>query len=545
VRGTSLGRVQTQHWCNLLLDGDMRTPILTLVAGLAISPLIAQRAAAPTTAPADLDAYVARVLRTFDVPGMAVTIVKDGRVLVAKGFGVRTLGDTSRVNAATRFGIASNSKAFTATALAMLVDEGKLDWDAPVVKYLPQFALSDPYVTRQITIRDLLVHRSGLGLGAGDLLWWPTSTYTRQQIMYRLRDIPLSTSFRSAYAYDNVLYLVAGEVIAAVTGRTWEEFVEARILTPLGMTQSTARHSDASTIGNVASTHAVVDGKLQRVKPMTSDNTNPAGGINTGADDMAKWLIAQLDSGRTGTTRLWSQRAQQELWTGVTPMSMGPRIGPLADVLPQFRLYALGFDVQDYRGVKIATHTGGLPGYVSEVTFVPSLKLGIAVLTNQESGAAFRAVTYRMLDHFMGAGATDWRGMFDSLSRQRPTAASASAGSVSVRDSTSRPSLPIARYAGRFTDAWYGDVTVSYNDGKLSMQMVPTPELVGELQHWQFDTFVVRWKDRSLRADAFITFQLAPDGQVESARMAPFNDDVDFSFDFQDLRLIRERRVQP
>lgn len=522
---------------------SLLVPVVTFAA-LVASSLTAQQL--PVAAPADLDAYVSGVLRTFSVPGMAVTIVKDGKVLVAKGYGIRTLGDTARVTGSTRFGIASNSKAFTATALAMLVDEGKVEWDKPVVTYLPQFALSDPFVTRNITVRDLLVHRSGLGLGAGDLLWWPASTYTRKQIMHRLRDIPLSTSFRSAYAYDNVLYLVAGEVIETVSGKSWEDFIAERILTPLGMTQTTTRHSDAESSGNVASTHAFVGGTLQRVKAMTSDNTNPAGGINSTAGDVAKWLIAQLDSGRTGSARLWSQRAQRTLWTGVTPMPFGVPTGPLGAVAPQFRLYALGFDVQDYRGIKIATHTGGLPGYVSEVTFVPSLKLGIAVFTNQESGAAFRSVSYRVLDHFMGAAPTDWRAVFDSLEKSAAAAlVTRVSGASTARDSLSKPSLPIERYAGRYTDSWYGDVTVTVHNGGLSLAMMPTPELVGELQHWQYDTFVVRWKDRSLRADAFITFQLAPDGKVESAKMAPFSDEVDFSFDFQDLKLIRDRRTSP
>ena len=220
--------------------------------------------------------------------------------------------------------------------------------------------------------------------------------------------------------------------------------------------------------------------------------------------------------------------------------------GPLGIVAPQFKLYGLGFDLQDYRGIKIATHTGGLPGYVSEVTFVPSLKLGIAVLTNQESGAALRAVTNRVLDHFMGATPIDWHAVLDSAQKAGQAAVTAQVtGAASTRDSLSKPSLPIERYAGRYTDTWYGDATVSVNNGTLMLAMLPTPALVGELQHWQYDTFVVRWKDRSLRADAFITFQLTPDGQVESAKMAPFSDDVDFSFDFQDLKLVRSSRTSP
>ncbi|MCC7052432.1 MAG: serine hydrolase [Gemmatimonadaceae bacterium] len=517
----------------------MRHRTSLLAAALALVPALpAQRVV--SAPPADLDTYVEQVMRTFDVPGMAVSIVKDGKVLVGRGYGVRTLGDTARVTPGTRFGIASNSKAFTATALAMLVDEGKVEWDVPVVTYLPQFALSDPYVTRQITVRDLLVHRSGLGLGAGDLLWWPASTYNRKQIMHRLRDIPLSTSFRSAYAYDNVLYLVAGEVIEAVSGQVWEDFIATRLLAPLGMTGTTTRHSDAARSGNVATTHAMVDGRLQRITPLTSDNTNPAGGINTSAADIAKWMIAQLDSGRTGSTRLWSQRAQRNLWTGVTPTPIRSAPPGLAAVAPQFSLYALGFNVQDYRGRKIATHTGGLPGYVSQVTFVPSLKLGVSVLTNQESADAFQSITQRVLDHFMGAAPVDWRAVMDSMAKaNRARSAAQVSGAAAARDSLSKPSLPIERYAGEYEDSWYGRVSITTTAGRLGITMRPSPDLVGELQHWQYDTFVVRWKDRALRADAFITFQLAPDGSVENARMAPFTDDVDFSFDFQDLRLKR------
>jgi CubicO group peptidase (beta-lactamase class C family) len=331
-----------------------------------------------------------------------------------------------------------------------------------------------------------------------------------------------------------------------VSGQTWEDFIATRILTPLGMTETTTRHSDAARSGNVASTHAFVDGKLQRVKPLTSDNTNPAGGINTSAADIAKWMIAQLDSGRTGSTRVWSQRAQRNLWTGVTPTPIYSSPPVLAAVSPQFSLYALGFNVQDYRGRKIATHTGGLPGYVSQVTFVPSLKLGVSVLTNQESADAFQSITQRVLDHFMGAAPVDWRAVMDSMAKaNRARNAAQVSGAIAARDSLSKPSLPIERYAGRYTDAWYGDVTVSVANGRLSVAMLPTPDLVGALEHWQYDTFVVRWKDRSLRADAFITFQLTPDGQVSSARMAPFSDEVDFSFDFQDLKLIRDRRTAP
>ena len=234
-------------------------------------------AAAPAAAlPPDIDQWVARAMRTFEVPGLALAIVKDDEVVLAKGYGVRKLGDATPVDARTLFGIASNTKAFTATALGLLVEDGKLEWDAPVVRYLPAFAMWDPFVTREITVRDLLVHRSGLGLGAGDLLWWPESTYDRKEIARRLRFIQPATSFRTAYAYDNVLYLIAGELIETISGQSWEDFVATRILARVGMTGSNVRHSAAAAGGATRRDAArAVDGKVRAIRPFESDNTNP------------------------------------------------------------------------------------------------------------------------------------------------------------------------------------------------------------------------------------------------------------------------------
>ncbi len=501
----------------------------------------------PAAPPPGFDAYVERVLRTFDVPGAAVAIVKDGRVVLARGYGVRALGRPDPVDADTRFGIASNTKAFTATAIALLVEEGKVAWDAPVVRYLPDFAMYDPFVTRELTVRDLLVHRSGLGLGAGDLLWWPASTYDRAEIARRLRFIKPATSFRSAYAYDNVLYLVAGQLIERVSGMRWEDFVRQRILAPAGMTATVVRHSDAAATGNVAVTHAEVDGRVRAIAPMTSDNTNPAGGINSTAADMAKWMIVQLDSGRLARTaggaerRLFSPASTRELWSIVTPIPVrGGALPGLEHLRPNISGYALGFGVSDYRGRLQLQHSGGLPGYVSLVTMVPGERFGVAVLTNQESGEAFRAITLRAEDFFLGAPEIDYAARFAALrdsavARSRRDTQRAAA----VRDSASGPSLPLARYAGRYEDAWYGDVTITAdgpNEG-LVMRFGHTPQLVGDMVHWQHDSFLVRWRDRELRADAYATFALNPDGSIDQLKMAPASSDVDFSFDFQDLLL--------
>ncbi len=493
----------------------------------------------PAAPPPDFDGYVTRVLETFAVPGAAVTIVKDGHVVLAKGYGVRRLGRSEPVDARTLFGIASNTKAFTATALAMLVEDGLLQWDAPVIDYLPWFRLSDPYVTSQLTVRDLLVHRSGLGLGAGDLLWWPESTYDRKEIARRLRYIPLETSFRSAYAYDNVLYLIAGEVIEAVSGRRWEDFVAERILERLGMTCSNVLHSAAGMGGNVAATHARVEGVVRPIAPFLSDNTNPAGGINACADDMARWMIVQLDSGRIGgDNRLFRPTTTRQLWSIVTPMPISTPPPDLAPLRMNFNGYALGFRVNDFRGSKLVSHTGGLPGYVSKVAMIPDLRLGVSVLTNQEAGAAFEAITYHVLDYYLDAPAHDWLEAFRTVMERSATLlAAADRSAATARDSTSRPSLPLGQYAGTYTDPWYGDVTLTLEVDRLVLAFGHTPLLIGDLEHWQHDTFIARWRDRELRADAFVTFQLGPHGKIERITMRAVSPTTDFSFDFQDLEL--------
>ena len=495
--------------------------------------------AAPT-APPDLDTFVARVMKTFEVPGLSVAIVKDGQVVLARGYGVRRLGDAAPVDGKTRFGIASNTKVFTATALGLLVEEGKLRWDAPVVQVLPWFQMWDPYVTREITVRDLLVHRSGLGLGAGDLLWWPASTYDRKEIARRLRFIRPATSFRSAYAYDNVLYLIAGEVIEAVSGRSWEDFVAERILKKVGMTDSNVRHSDATEAGNVAVPHAEVDGTVRPIKPFNSDNTNPAGGINSSAEDMAKWVIVQLNEGALPDgTRLFSQRTSRELTTLVTPMPIPASVPPeMTPLRMNFRGYALGLDVRDYRGRKMVTHTGGLPGYLSMVSMIPDAKLGVVVLTNQESGEAFDAISYHVLDYYLNAPGIDWLGAYEKVRAQsQARVAAAGKQATAARNASSTPSLPLAQYAGTYNDAWYGNIEIASESGKLVMKFGHTPSLVGDLEHWQYDTFVVRWRDRELRADAYVTFSIDPDGRIDQAKMRAVSPATDFSFDFQDLLL--------
>ena len=514
---------------------------LAFAAGLALSS-----PASTSALPPGFDAIVARAMKTFEVPGMAIAVVKDGQVVLAKGYGVRKLGEATPVDAQTLFGIASNTKAFTATALGLLVEEGKLEWDAPVVRYLPWFQMWDPYVTREMTVRDLLVHRSGLGLGAGDLLLFPETTYSRREILRRLRFVRPATTFRSAYAYDNILYLAAGEVIEAASGRTWEEFIAERILKKAGMTASRPRHSADVAGMNVAIPHAPLETGLTAVPIKEYENMNPAGGILSCAEDMAKWMLVHLNEGKLADgTRLFAERTERELTSLVTPIAIGDPPAELAAQRMNFRGYALGFSVNDYRGRKLVSHTGGLTGYVSRLVMVPELELGIAVLTNQESGQAYNSVIYAVLDHAMGAPAADWASAYLKVrDRGRTGTAEALKKAAAKRDAAARHSLAPADYAGTYEDAWYGPIAIALEGGKLVMSFTQTPGMAGDLEHWSLETFVVRWRDRELRADAYVTFTLDPDGAIVEARMKPFSPDTDFSYDFQDLLLKPARSVR-
>jgi CubicO group peptidase (beta-lactamase class C family) len=512
--------------------------------------LLAGLAAAAALAPAqpNLGDVVERARREFDVPGIAVAVVKDGKVVVAQGYGVRRTGQAEPVTARSLFRIASNTKAFTAAALAMLVDEGKIGWDDRVIDRLPGFQMYDPYVTREITIRDLLVHRSGLGLGAGDLMFFPPSDLSRQEIIYRLRFLKPTTSFRSRYAYDNLLYLVAGELIPAATGRSWDDFVRERIFVPLGMTASGTDTRTLETAPDVAIPHALVDGKLVPLEHENVDNNAPAGSIVSSVEDLAKWVTLQLNRGtwwgQTGRVQLFSEAQSREMWSPQTvlPLPDLPSGSPAAleAIQPNFNAYGLGWRLRDYRGKKMVTHGGELSGYVSRVTMIPELRLGIVVLTNQEATGAFEAVTYRILDYYFGRAETDWVTIFHDLAKNQQSAGEGAVQAAAARRNLeSHPSLPLATYAGRYRDAWYGDVLIEVRAGGLTISFTHSAALTGTLEHWQYDTFVARWNDRSLAADAYVTFSLGPDGAIDKVKMRPVSPLTDFSFDFQDLVLRR------
>ncbi len=508
---------------------------MRLVNAFVLSSLIAAPLAAQA-APKDVDAYITSTLARMNQPGVAVGVIRDGKIVFAGGWGVRRIGETTRVDEHTLFQVASNTKAVTAAALGILVKDGKLKWDDPVTDYLPWFRLGgSPYVSRELTVRDLLTHRSGLSLGAGDLLWFH-SNRTREEVLRQLRYIAPATSFRSSYAYDNVLFIAAGAVVEAASGMKWDEFVRTRIFQPIGMTETGTSIGMFTSGTNVASPHGRVDGKMAVIPYDSVENTGPAGGTNSTVNDWLKWVRVQLDSGRVeGGSPLWTPAQTQAFWRPEINIriSSGPA-GKFQPLIPNFLSYGLGWSLRDYRGVKVVTHDGGLAGMLSRVILVPEKRLGIVIFTNGET-SAYESLGWWLLDYSLGAPRTDWTSVFNesqdgSIARDKAFEDSASA----ARHKDVGPALPIGQYAGRYTDAWYGEVSVVEEGGHLVLHWSRSPALTADLEHWQYDTFRAHMRVTNV-ADAFVTFSLGADGKVERMTLKPFYPSTDFSFNYQDL----------
>jgi len=492
-----------------------------------------------------IDTLAERAMKAFDVPGIAVAIIKDGKVIHSKGYGVRSLNTKEKVDENTLFGIASNSKAFTAAALGILIDEGKLKWDDKVRDYIPEFKLYNPYVTEEFTIRDLLTHRSGMGLGAGDLMFFPDSSdFTLKDILYNLRFLKPVSGFRTKYDYDNNLYIVAGEVIARVSGKSWDDFVEERILGPLEMTHSACSFDRLKDKTNVIDGHAPVEGKVQVIARSTLKIGHSAGGINSCISDLSKWVMLQLSHGKYGNNldkKLFSDEVHEEMWT---PQTIIPVRNP-GPYNTHFSAYGFGFGISDVKGYKQLSHTGGLEGMVTQITMIPELNLGIIVLTNQQEGGAFTSITNQIKDSYFSITGTDRVTQYSNGRKQSVAAAKKITDSIwrdiatAQKENAGKTDLKI--YTGTYHDQWFGDVIISIKNGKLWFDSKRSPKLTGEMFAYKGNSFVVKWRDRSMDADAFVIFSLDMEGKGEGITMRPISPLTDFSYDFQDLDL---RRVQ-
>ena len=488
-----------------------------------------------------IDSLVNLTLKTFDVPGIAVGIIKDGKIIYAKGYGVRSLVNNLPVDENTLFGIASNSKAFTTAALGMMVDEGKLKWDNKVTDIIPEFKMYDPYVTDAFTVRDLLTHRSGLGLGSGDLMFFPDgSSFTKKEVIHNIRYLKAVSSFRSQFDYDNNLYIVAGEVLARVSGMSWEEFIEQRIMKPLGFTTSTASYNRVKNNPNIIDAHAPADGKVIKIPHDWNEVANAAGGIMSNITDLSKWLIMQMNDGKYGDGKtLFSKTVHDEMWSPQTILQQAQG-GPYNT---HFSSYGLGWFLSDVKGYKQVSHTGGLAGTVTQVTLFPELKLAIIVLTNQQSGAAFSAITNTIKDSYLGYPDRNWLKTFSARVKGAEAGAKKISDQIAADIAGQQKNTNIkiidSLYTGSYTDKWFGDVIISQKNGGLWFSSVRSPRLSGPVTHYKSNTFIAKWTDRSLDADAFLMFVPDKDGKSDKLTMAAISPLTDFSFDFQDLYLTR------
>lgn len=534
-RGASIG---ASHWerCMSGFQVDRRTA-LALGLGSAAVLAVPAWARAAEVDEAAVDAIVSPFMAAFETPGIAVAIVRPGQVPFLKGYGVRTMGGAGAVDVHTRFGIASNSKAFTAAALAMLVDAGTLDWEDPVVKHIPEFRMHDPDVTRMMTVRDLLVHRSGLPLGAGDLMYFPESSHVAADVLKALPHLKPVRGFRAGYDYDNILYLVAGLLIERVAGMRWNAFVQSRILTPLGMRDAVTTRGELRT-DNVAGRHARLGppvrgiGPMGTVRPDESPMIDAAGGINASVTDIAAWLQVQLNGGKLPESVLWSPAQAKEMWTPQTIVASSD--GPTAEnpVRPVMSAYALGWFVQDYRGARMISHSGGLSGQVTQTAMIPSKGIGVAVFSNTEDSVS-GGIRNALLDMLTGAPAFDWVGTYVARARRGQQAALDSVKGGIDTAPPGGPSLALGAYAGRYRDPWYGDVVVSEKGGKLWIDFTPTPVFKSALDPWGPDAFRTRFA-KEAGEDAVVSFEVK-DGRVARVTMKPLSPLADFSYDYQHL----------
>lgn len=458
----------------------------------------------------ELDTWIEGTRRTWRVPGVAVGIVYRDSLVFARGFGLSDVSARRPVDDRTVFAIASTTKAFTATALAMLVGEKKIAWDDPVTKYLPGLALYDPYVTRELTVRDLLSHRSGLP--RVDWTWYGAGL-SPKDLVARLQYIKPEWSFRSHFGYQNLMYVTAGELVAAVTGRPWEAFVRDRILLPLGMMHTTTSGSALSKQPDASRSYAEIDDTVQLIPYDNSDNVNAAGGINSSVQDMALWLRFQLRGNGMATGRLVDSAALAETRTAQTVVVpyelLGRAVAPQAHLIA----YGLGWFLSDYHGRLLMQHAGDGNGMSCTVALVPEERVGVVILTNLDGSVYSAAVMYHILDRFVGAPKTDWsqyyRRLLDSV---LDVGRQAEAKLEAARVPNTRPSRPLDDYVGTYTNELYGEFHVRKGDDRLVAHY--GPRFVADLEHWHFDTFHAVWRNKEV-AKAFVTFHLGTDGKPE------------------------------
>ncbi len=469
-----------------------------------------------------LDTFIEKGMKDWQMPGFSVAIVKNDSVIYAKGFGVTELGKEGKVDENTLFVIASLSKAFTTASIARLVDQGKLKWDDPVIKYLPDFQMYDPWVTKEISIRDLVTHRSGLVTFSGDILWLG-SNYDTKEVLRRSRYLKPVSSFRTKYGYSNLMYTAAGAVLEAVTDTSWQNYIKENFFKPLGMKRSVTSITELQKSSNIAKAYKMDGGKLSVIKYYSVDAVAPAAGINSSAIEMAQWIRLQLGKGKYEGKRIFSERQSAEMWMNSFAVGNGA-IG-------------LGWFADYYKGKRVLSHGGGMPGMVSNVTLVPEEKFGFVLLSNLENSMTSAVRSY-IMDLMLGLEEKDYN--TEMLKRfnagmERRQKEFDRRDSIRVKNTT--PSLPLEKYTGIYEDKMYGKAEVSVKDGSLFLQFLPSKEFRGELKHYHYDTFTIDWADQFL-TKGWVKFEMDFNADIEKFTIEVPNSP---DFVFTELEFIKEK----
>lgn len=528
---------------NLILPYPMKKSLRPLVFLLLL--WISNFSFAQISSP-EVDALVEEAMEKFKVAGVAVAIVKDGQIIHRKGYGLQSVDSKTPVNEHTQFAIASNSKAFTTAALAILVEEGKINWHDKVIEHIPEFKMYNAYVTQNFNIQDLLTHRSGLGLGIGDLMFFPDgSDFTIDDLLASFQHFEPVSAFRTKFDYDNLLYLVAGELIARKSGMTWEAFIQTRIFDPLNMDHSYPSLAQVKDKSNLASPHGTPDGAWKALPNFEEMINGAAGGIYSNADDLCQWMMVHLNGGKYGENleqQLFSEKSQREMWKIHTTLdaNRNPRYND------HFAGYGLGWVLTDMKGNMVVSHTGGLPGMLSKTTLITDLNLGLVVLTNTEpgGGALFSAVSNTIVDSYLGLDDFGWVDKYHKHLSQRQEAADVVTEEVWKKVAAADDSsIDPENYLGIYQDPWFGKVEVLKKGDQLWFKSHRSPKLNGPMHYYQANTFAIKWEYQDMNADAFAMFGLDEEGRAQSIKMKGISPDIDFSFDFQDLdfeRLTKE-----
>lgn len=474
--------------------------------------VLAEPASAQSQPLQGLDRFIAQSMNAWQVPGLALAVVKDDSVVLSKGYGVRRVGSSEPVDDNTIFAIGSATKSFTTAALGILVDEGRLAWDDRAIDRLPEFRLADDHLTNAILVRDLVTHRTGL---PGANMLWFGGGYTRAEILERVRYIKPRTGLRAEFQYQNVMFLAAGEVVARVAGTSWDDFIRERIFVPLEMNSSSTTTRALMGRQNVAQPTALVGGEPRSLPWRNIDNIGPAGSINSTARDMTSWLRLHLGKGSFRGTRILSERVAEELRTPqiILPTS---RMGSMeaikqAGAATNFFTYALGWVVFDYRGRRVMWHGGNIDGMAAVVAMMPDEGLGLVVLTNLDSNTLRDAIMLRIFDAYLGAEERDWSAALLAVARRGASAgtvagtAAPAGGNASLR--------PSGEYAGDYEDPLLGRLTISTDGPRLRFALATG--LTGSLEPLGKDRFQARWDDPGITvvvaslARAAITFSFS------------------------------------